>query len=157
MLSFWLECFGGKCWDPLLRVLSQYILRTSTECNFMLINSPVLVQDNPDLFAVMEKTRLLIFHGVEPEVRFCIATFAIDIFLSSSMMLCCWRWMYALLHCEWEQISFKWHNDLLSIYSVFFIFVVYSHFLYFSKNSQNFTSEGIILTWFNSGKIGQWH
>jgi len=28
----------------------------------------VRAQDNPDAFAVMEKTRLFIFHGDEPEV-----------------------------------------------------------------------------------------
>jgi len=38
------------------------------KCNFVLMKSPVLPQDNPDLFAVMEKTRLLIFHGIESEV-----------------------------------------------------------------------------------------
>jgi len=30
-----------------------------------------LAQDNPDLFAVMEKTRLVIFHGTESEVCMC--------------------------------------------------------------------------------------
>jgi len=54
--------------EKFLRFLIQWILSTSTKCNFVLMKSPVLVQDNPDLFAVMEKTRLLIFHGIEAEV-----------------------------------------------------------------------------------------
>ena len=54
--------------EEFLRVLIQWILTTSIKCNFVLMKSPVLVQDNPDLFAVMEKTRLLIFHGIEAEV-----------------------------------------------------------------------------------------
>lgn len=55
------------------------------KCNSMRL---VLVQDNPDLCAVMEKTRLVIFHGLEPEVRKCFAL---------CILLCSWYRFYIIL------------------------------------------------------------
>jgi len=47
-------------------------------CDFMLTESLVLAQDNQDLFAVMEKTRLVILHGLEPEVCSSVLNFLIN-------------------------------------------------------------------------------